>query len=55
MPDKMIKCVDCGTEFPFTERDQQFFASKGFTDPKRCKTCRDIKKQSKIRQDQQRG
>ena len=43
--DKTIKCVDCGTEFVFTARDQEFYAEKGFTnEPKRCKTCRDKKK-----------
>jgi hypothetical protein len=54
MPDKTLKCVDCGADFVFTERDQAFFAQKGFTEPKRCRPCRDVKKQSKMRQDQQR-
>lgn len=44
MPDRMIECQDCGQEFVFTERDQEFFAEKGFVDPKRCKPCRDKKK-----------
>jgi hypothetical protein len=55
MPDKQLTCVDCGNQFAFTDRDQAFFAQKAFADPKRCKVCRDIKKQSKVRQDQQRG
>ena len=43
--DKTIKCVDCGTEFVFTARDQEFYKEKGFTnEPKRCKACRDKKK-----------
>ena len=43
--DKTIKCVDCGTEFTFTARDQAFYAEKGFNnEPKRCKACRDQKK-----------
>ena len=43
--DKTIKCVDCGTEFVFTARDQEFYQEKGFTnEPKRCKACRDKKK-----------
>lgn len=43
--DKTIKCVDCGTEFVFTARDQEFYAEKGFkNEPKRCKPCRDKKK-----------
>lgn len=43
--DKTIKCVDCGIEFTFTARDQEFYAEKGFAnEPKRCKACRDKKK-----------
>lgn len=43
--DKTIKCVDCGTEFVFTAREQEFYHEKGFTnEPKRCKSCRDKKK-----------
>ena len=43
--DKTIKCVDCGCEFVFTARDQEFYKEKGFTnEPKRCKPCRDKKK-----------
>lgn len=46
--DKTIKCVDCGTEFVFTARDQAFYKEKGFTnEPKRCKACRDKKKQER--------
>ncbi len=43
--DKKITCVDCGEEFVFTARDQEFYAEKGFNnEPKRCKACRDKKK-----------
>ena len=43
--DKTITCVDCGTDFVFTARDQEFYAEKGFNnEPKRCKACRDKKK-----------
>ena len=46
--DKTIKCVDCGTEFVFTARDQAFYAEKGYTnEPKRCKECRNKKKAEK--------
>ena len=46
--DKTIKCVDCGTEFIFTARDQAFYKEKGFTnEPKRCKPCREAKKAAK--------
>jgi hypothetical protein len=38
--DKVIKCVDCRTEFIFTKGEQEFYAQKGFGEPKRCKVCR---------------
>lgn len=44
MQDKTIVCKDCGAEFTFTAREQEFYASKGFTEPIRCKECRDKKK-----------
>ena len=43
--DRYIKCVDCNTEFIFTSSEQGFFQQKGFNDPKRCKPCRDERKQ----------
>ena len=42
--DKTIKCQDCGKEFVFTEREQEFYTEKGFEPPKRCKSCRDARK-----------
>lgn len=42
--DKMLKCQDCGAEFVFTENDQRFYEEKGFTPPKRCKNCRQNRK-----------
>ena len=46
--DKIIVCQDCGEEFTFTVRDQEFYEEKGFTnEPKRCKNCRDKRKDSK--------
>jgi N-acetylglutamate synthase-like GNAT family acetyltransferase len=43
--DKSIKCSDCGTTFTFTSGEQEFFASKGFTnEPRRCPECRKAKK-----------
>ncbi len=39
--DKSIQCVDCGATFTFTAQEQEFFASKGYTnEPKRCLSCR---------------
>lgn len=46
--DKTIVCVDCGKEFIFSARDQEFYAEKGFNnEPKRCRDCRNKKKQSR--------
>lgn len=44
MPELTLKCVDCQAEFTFTEKDQKFFAEKGYQAPKRCKACRIMKK-----------
>ncbi|MDD5703734.1 MAG: zinc-ribbon domain-containing protein [Dehalococcoidales bacterium] len=39
--DKSIQCSDCGTSFVFSAGEQEFYASKGFTnEPKRCSSCR---------------
>lgn len=45
--DKTLICRDCGKEFVFTAREQEFYAEKGFqNEPSRCKTCRDARKTS---------
>lgn len=45
MADKTLTCKDCGSEFVFTEGEQQFYAEKGFeNEPTRCKDCRAAKK-----------
>ncbi len=45
--DKLIVCKDCGKEFVFPVRDQEFYAEKGFSEPARCKECRDKRKAEK--------
>jgi len=54
MPDQFtdqdLQCADCGSSFVFTAGEQQFFSTKGFTPPKRCKPCRDAKKQQQGQQ-----
>ena len=43
--DKTLVCKDCGEEFVFTAREQEFYESKGFeNEPQRCKPCRDKRK-----------
>ena len=39
--DKTLTCRDCGASFVFTSGEQEFYASKGFTnEPSRCPDCR---------------
>ena len=39
--DRILRCVDCATEFIWTAGEQQFFADKNFkNEPKRCKACK---------------
>lgn len=43
--DKTIECADCGASFTFSAEEQEFFATKGYTnEPKRCPPCRQAKK-----------
>lgn len=44
MPDLEITCAECGTTFPFTEREQDYYRERGLTHPKRCKPCRDARR-----------
>ena len=45
--DKTLVCKDCGQEFTFTAREQEFYAEKGLTnEPQRCKGCRDARKKA---------
>ncbi len=41
---KTLTCVDCNTEFSFTASDQQFYADRQFSEPRRCPACRAAKK-----------
>ena len=39
--DKVLKCIDCGSDFVFTAGEQLFFHDKQFkNEPKRCKPCK---------------
>ncbi|MGH2443962.1 MAG: CxxC-x17-CxxC domain-containing protein [Chloroflexota bacterium] len=38
--DRILTCVQCNSEFTFNADDQEFHASRGYQDPKRCPTCR---------------
>jgi hypothetical protein len=43
--DKALSCRDCGARFTWTAGEQEFFDSKGFTNPPtRCPSCRAARK-----------
>ena len=45
--DKVLACADCGQEFTFTASEQQFFADRQFSEPRRCPSCRASRKASR--------
>jgi CxxC-x17-CxxC domain-containing protein len=46
--DKSLQCSDCGATFTFSAEEQEFFASKGYTnEPKRCPSCRETRKSAR--------
>jgi CxxC-x17-CxxC domain-containing protein len=45
--DKEIACMACGTPFIFTAEEQEFYQTKGFQEPKKCKPCRNAAKQNR--------
>ena len=42
--DRTLTCSDCQSEFTFTASEQDFYAEKGFSEPRRCPSCRAAKK-----------
>jgi len=45
LSEKTLTCTECGVAFAFTVGEQEFFASKGYTnEPKRCPTCRETRR-----------
>ncbi len=40
MSDITLSCRECGKKFVFTEGEQDFYNSKGFSSPSRCPECR---------------
>ena len=44
MANQNLTCVDCAKQFEFTESEQEFYRSKGFSTPGRCPDCRAARK-----------
>jgi CxxC-x17-CxxC domain-containing protein len=42
--DTTLTCRDCGQAFTFTSGEQDFYASRGFSEPTRCPDCRAARK-----------
>ena len=42
--DTTLTCRDCGQAFTFTAGEQDFYASRGFSEPSRCPECRAARK-----------
>jgi CxxC-x17-CxxC domain-containing protein len=42
--DIILTCRDCGQDFTFTSGEQDFYASRGFSEPSRCADCRAARK-----------
>lgn len=45
--EKILQCSACSSEFAFSVEEQEFYQSKGFQEPRKCKPCRDAAKQSR--------
>lgn len=42
--DITIRCLDCGNTFIFTKSEAEYYNKNGWTAPKRCKNCRERRK-----------
>jgi CxxC-x17-CxxC domain-containing protein len=42
--DKTLVCQDCNQEFVFSASEQQFYADRQFSEPRRCPSCRAARK-----------
>jgi CxxC-x17-CxxC domain-containing protein len=45
--DKTLTCADCSQAFTFTASEQQFYADRQFSEPRRCPSCRASRKASR--------
>lgn len=37
-------CKECGEKFELTDQDLAWYKEKGFSEPKRCKSCRALRR-----------
>src|SRR4051794_41814351 len=53
--DMTLTCRDCGQGFTFTSGEQDFYASRGFSEPTRCADCRAARRTERDRGSYSRG
>ena len=53
--DKQLVCRDCQSDFTWTAGEQRFYREHGFTQPKRCPSCRAYLKRKIQEQELARG
>ena len=47
--DQELQCAECGQAFNFSAEDQEFYAQKRYSTPKRCPVCRANRKMNDTR------
>ena len=45
--DKTLTCVECLKAFAYTAEEQSYHAERGYTEPKRCPSCRAAQRESR--------
>jgi hypothetical protein len=45
LKDKQLRCKICGHRFTFTIGEQRFYRDRGLAEPRRCPTCRRVKRE----------
>ena len=45
LADRTITCINCSKPFTFTSGEQDYYKTMKFSDPKRCKECREKKRE----------
>lgn len=45
MNNKEMRCKECGEKFIITAADREWYAEKGFKEPRRCKPCRKLRRE----------
>jgi CxxC-x17-CxxC domain-containing protein len=45
--DKTLTCLDCQQPFAYTAEEQSYHAERGYTEPRRCPSCRAARRESR--------